>query len=150
MKQDELKLKAARTQIEHIQKTLLYLIDIEEKLQAEQREKMEAQEKEVQWKPDRLSIHNQLLSLSSHGPLRADLEQQCYLYQLALHLNKGWTPDWSDKDQEKWDICYDHQSQCWLTAYARSCDTPGTTYFKDETAANKAVEIVKNEPLMML
>lgn len=30
------------------------------------------------------------------------------LHHIAKHLNKGWTPDWNDTDQEKWKLGYSY------------------------------------------
>lgn len=148
MKQDELNSEQIKEQIEAAEKHLCDLKIQKQKIIEKERNR---------WKPpltlEEISFNPDYTSLSPHpfqAQVQNDLDQKFYLDQLARSLNEDWKPDWSDGIQGKWHILYSHGASEWQVECVWRDNIPGVAHFKDEAAANKAVEIVKNEPLMKL
>jgi hypothetical protein len=68
---------------------------------------------------------------------------QNWLYQLALELNEGWKPDWSDSSQGKYSIYYDNRYEKYDAELLFVSNTLGGAYFKDVETVSKAIEIIK-------
>lgn len=66
------------------------------------------------------------------------------LYQLALELNEGWEPDWSDGDQAKYYIYYNNRSKNHRVGSVFLSDDISYVYFKSYGTAGAAIEIIDN------
>ena len=68
------------------------------------------------------------------------------LLEVADYLNGNWKPDWDNKEQCKYIICYNHETKQFGTDfYSYTSITP--IVFSSEENAKKAVEIIGEEEL---
>ena len=61
----------------------------------------------------------------------------------VAHNDDGWRADWSDVDQEKHYIYYDHYSLRWNVTDV--CLTQNSSIYMSKEMANKIVEILNKE-----
>ena len=68
------------------------------------------------------------------------------LLEIAEYINGDWKPDWDNKEQCKYIICYNHETKQFGTDfYSYTSITP--IVFPSEENAKKAVEIIGEEEL---
>lgn len=61
------------------------------------------------------------------------------IHNFAHVVNEGWMPDWDDRRESKWSICYDYDFEKYeVGSYCRVRDV-GAVYFKSEKAAQRCV-----------
>lgn len=82
-------------------------------------------------------------SVRDGGLLAKHLKNQALLWQLANELNGDWVPDWGDKGQVKFRLCYAHDFKRWerVTAFVADSCAP---VFKSEKAVKSAIDILNN------
>jgi hypothetical protein len=105
---------------------------------------------EPKWKP---KGHSYLFTTSAtfHTQDECDkVKKATYFYiklwQLAIELNDSWEPDWSDYNQKKYFVFFDHEAGEWRFEYFFTCNNL-TPAFKSKEAAKKAIEIIERGDL---
>lgn len=68
------------------------------------------------------------------------------LYKLAEELNPpDWDTDWSDADQEKFGLNYDHLQDQWRVLCFYQTSSPGSVYFASKERAEQAIKILEGD-----
>ena len=106
----------------------------------------------IKFKPKKLTYYDISKKLPYNSTVHTNVkyQQKCItfrkLLEVADYLNGDWKPDWSNQEQCKYLLCYNHSTkQFGSDFYSYTSKTP--IIFSSRENAEKAVEIIGEEEL---
>ena len=107
----------------------------------------------IKFKPKRITyddIQNKIMPYTDTVFTTPMHKQKCItfrkLLEVANYLNGDWEPDWSNQEQIKYFISYDHSNERFGT-FKLGYTSLGIVCFSSEENAQKAIEIIGEEEL---
>lgn len=62
------------------------------------------------------------------------------LHNFAEVVNDGWVPNWDNREEGKWSVCYDNNIKKWVFSFRTNFNSPLEVYFKTDKLAIEAIE----------
>lgn len=90
--------------------------------------------------------HNKFETKEECEKMARKINAELKLYHIAKHLNKGWTPDWNNRCQEKWKLNYDHAHKEYI-CLDRSAVDDAVIYFKSKHMLPDIIRLMGEQSL---